>query len=267
MIAPDRIDHVALIVDDLSDAVRLLTQLGLKTSAEVKRRNLRAVFLSCGDVDLEVIEILDAEERASRLGNVPARIEHIAFQVPDLDAALVQLEQLGVRAAGPPRDAGRYRMFFTDPVTSDGVVYQFIQVPDAPPRKVHVIRPAECASVAREVGVRTTHLVTAERGAIDFLTGITEFEPGASLPLHTHNCDESVTVIEGTAMFEYAGQAQELQTFETTLVPANEPHRFFNAGDSPMRILFFYGSIAATRTIVETGETFGIGSDRDRLSK
>ena len=42
--------------------------------------------------------------------------------------------------------------------------------------------------------------------------------------------------------------------FDTTYVDANVPHRFRNASDtSPMRILWTYASIDATRTIVETG--------------
>jgi HTH-type transcriptional repressor of puuD len=111
--------------------------------------------------------------------------------------------------------------------------------------------------------VRTVHLVT---GAIatQFLNGITEFDPGASLPLHSHDCEESVVVLEGQPAFEVGGEVIELEPGDTTWVPAGVVHRFFNRGSGPMRILWIYGSATAARTIAATGETFPIGSAADR---
>jgi putative monooxygenase len=67
-----------------------------------------------------------------------------------------------------------------------------------------VLPSLEEAPVERGGGVRTWYLVTVEHWATEFLTGITEFNPGASLAPHFHNCQESVTVLEGTAIFETA---------------------------------------------------------------
>lgn len=124
----------------------------------------------------------------------------------------------------------------------------------------------ECHAVAvaeRAPGVRTARLAAAELGATSFMSGITEFDPGASLPLHLHNCDESVTVLEGIAIFETDEVSVQLGQYDTTLVPTGCHHRFVNPGPRRMRILFVYGSIVATRTISSTGETFAIGSSRD----
>ncbi len=104
--------------------------------------------------------------------------------------------------------------------------------------------------VERGGGVRTWFLVTAERGASEFLTGITEFDPGASLARHFHNCQESVIVLEGRAGFEAAGDECELEQNTSTLVPTGTVHRFRNPGPGRLRILFVYGSIDATRTLV-----------------
>ncbi len=126
-----------------------------------------------------------------------------------------------------------------------------------------VLRPREQAPFDRGGGVRTVHLVT---GAIatQFLNGTTEFDPGASLPLHSHDCEESVVVLEGEAAFEADGEAIELDAGDTTWVPAGVVHRFFNRGSGPMRILWIYGSATATRTMAATGETFPIGSSAER---
>jgi quercetin dioxygenase-like cupin family protein len=108
--------------------------------------------------------------------------------------------------------------------------------------------------------VRTQYLVTRELGAREFLSGLTEFEPGASLPAHSHNCEESVVVIEGVASFEAEGISAELPKGEATWLPAGCVHSFANRTGSPMRILWTYGSVDATRTIAETGEVVAVGS-------
>lgn len=117
-----------------------------------------------------------------------------------------------------------------------------------------VLRPRELAPVDRGGGVRTVHLVT-DAIATQFLNGTTEFDPGASLPLHSHDCEESVVVLKGQATFEADGEVFELEAGDTTWVPAGVVHRFLNRGAGPLRILWIYGSATATRTIAGTWET------------
>jgi putative monooxygenase len=119
------------------------------------------------------------------------------------------------------------------------------------------------SAIDRGGGVRTVHLITGVVGS-QFLNGITEFDPGASLPLHLHDCEESVVVLEGQAAFEAHGRVIDMEANDTTWVPAGVVHRFFNRGPGPMRILWIYGSVTAHRTMAETGETFPIGSPAER---
>jgi quercetin dioxygenase-like cupin family protein len=117
--------------------------------------------------------------------------------------------------------------------------------------KSHLVLPGlDEPPVERGGGVRTWYLVTAERGATEFLTGITEFDPGASLARQFHNCQESVTVLEGRAIFEADGEEYEMGHNASTLVPTGIVHRFRNLGPGRLRILFVYGSANATRTLV-----------------
>jgi methylmalonyl-CoA/ethylmalonyl-CoA epimerase len=82
----------------------------------------------CGDVSIEVIEIRDQEARLARLGeHQQARIEHIAIEVDDLEATLRALEALAVRPKAPPRLSGGRLTFWTEPQSSDGVMYQFVE--------------------------------------------------------------------------------------------------------------------------------------------
>ncbi|RNG22209.1 cupin domain-containing protein [Streptomyces botrytidirepellens] len=128
-----------------------------------------------------------------------------------------------------------------------------------------VLRPATLDAFSRGGGARTIPLVTKARGAEVFLSGQTLFDGGAGIPLHTHNCPESVVILEGNAIVEIDGQEYELTTFDTTYVDAGVPHRFRNASDTtPMRILWTYASVEATRTIVETGVTTRVDAEHHK---
>lgn len=259
-----RIDHIGIVVDDLDEAVAFLRDvLGLEEGDHVDRADLRTVFFACGSAEIEAIEILDPERRAQRLGEGPARIDHIAIEVSNLDDTFEALEQNGVQPKGPPQQAERYRAFWTTPESSDGVSYQFVERASA--REVRVLRPEEVETVDRGGGVRTVHLCTPEVGARSFTNGSTTIEPGSAVPFHFHNCEESVLILEGSAVFELEGSSELMAAGELTLVPAGVPHRFVNPGPGLLRLFFTYGTITATRTMVESGETAPIGSPRDRL--
>lgn len=125
-----------------------------------------------------------------------------------------------------------------------------------------LLHPADIQPHERGGGARTTPLVTAGMGASAFITGYTEFAGGARIPFHFHNCEESVMLVEGHAIFDIDGEAFDLQPQDVTFIPAGVPHRFRNASDTEtMKILWIYGSPDATRTLVETGETRPIAAE------
>lgn len=126
-----------------------------------------------------------------------------------------------------------------------------------------ILRPSEIKPHERGGGARTIPLVTSGIGSTSLLNGITEFGPNAAIPLHTHNCEESVMVLEGEAIVEIDGVQHRMGATDTTWVPAEVPHRFMNASDTQrMRIFWIYASIDATRTIVATGETRRVDAER-----
>ncbi|MGW8989018.1 cupin domain-containing protein [Streptomyces zhihengii] len=130
-----------------------------------------------------------------------------------------------------------------------------------------VLRPAELTAFGRGGGARTIPLVTRAAGAEVFLTGQTLFDGGAGIALHTHNCPESVTILEGDAIVEIDGTEHHVSRFDTTYVPVGTPHRFRNASaTAPMRILWIYATVDATRTLVETGVTARVDAEHNKAA-
>ena len=95
-------------------------------------------------------------------------------------------------------------------------------------------------------------------------TGQTVFQPGTGLPLHSHNVEESVLVLDGLATAQIGDDHVDLVAGQATWVPAGVAHRFLNRGDGIMRIYWVYGGRDVTRTITATGETFAHLSEADR---
>ncbi|SNS86877.1 cupin domain-containing protein [Tropicimonas sediminicola] len=129
-----------------------------------------------------------------------------------------------------------------------------------------IVRYEGITPFARGDGVETRLIVGRSTDpAAPFTTGTTVFPAGSAAPLHTHNCAEQVTILEGAAEAMVGGEVSTLGPMDTSFVPADVPHYFRNIGDGPLKILWIYGAREVTRTFVETGETVAHMSPRDQV--
>lgn len=130
-----------------------------------------------------------------------------------------------------------------------------------------LIRETDRRHIQRGGGAVTTQMVTPESGATAFLNGFTNIPPGGAIPLHYHNCEESVLIVAGTAFVEAGDEAFPADAGDVTWLPAGLPHRFINPSKSDvLRIFWTYASVDATRTLTDSGKTALIFSENQETS-
>jgi len=75
----------------------------------------------------------------------------------------------------------------------------------------------------------------------EVVTAIAEFQPGATVGMHTHPGEEAAYVLEGTILLEQQGKpAVTLKAGETFLIPSGTPHNATNKGTARARVLANY---------------------------
>ena len=124
-----RVNHLGIIVEDLDEAVRSFTErLGLTLDhIEPYGDELQIAFLPCGDTLVELIEPrTEAGSNADYLKQHGPGIQHVAFEVEDLEAALSELAERGVKPLGdaPMPGAGGTRIAFLEPQAFGGILVE-----------------------------------------------------------------------------------------------------------------------------------------------
>ena len=77
------------------------------------------------------------------------------------------------------------------------------------------------------------------------------FEPGARLPCHRHEFDESITIVQGTATCIVEGRRHELSGNATALVPEGRCHYFINLTLEPMAMIWVYAGDRPDRIVMD----------------
>jgi len=96
------IEHIGIAVKDLDTAITYYENvLGLKCYAieEVADQKVKTAFFKVGDTKIELLESTDPEGPIGKFIEKKGEgIHHIAFNVPELEEALKEVDESGIQA-------------------------------------------------------------------------------------------------------------------------------------------------------------------------
>jgi quercetin dioxygenase-like cupin family protein len=117
-----------------------------------------------------------------------------------------------------------------------------------------ILRFSEARVDAGDPGVAARRMVNSAMGSRTITCGVSVFEPGSAIFLHTHPCEEVVAVVDGEAVCELDGERHLLRPFDLSFVPPLVPHRFVNESDRPFTMIYFYPTTDLSRDAVDPAE-------------
>jgi quercetin dioxygenase-like cupin family protein len=114
-------------------------------------------------------------------------------------------------------------------------------------------------SVGDDPDTRGRIATAADAGTgAESMTIVLEVDPGKRIPLHTHSAEETIIVLNGSAIAT-AGEAQgPVSVGSVIVVPAFAKHGFENTGAETLRLLAFFPAGAVVSWFDEPIAPFGV---------
>lgn len=131
-----KVDHIGIAVPDLGEALKFYEgALGMKAADTevVEEQKVKVAFLPTGDSELELLESTDPEGPIAKfIEKKGAGIQHVALRVDDIEAALAELKEAGVKLIDekPRYGAGGARIAFLHPKATGGVLLELCERKD-----------------------------------------------------------------------------------------------------------------------------------------
>ncbi len=127
------IDHIGVAVKSIEAAARFYTEvLGLEVAdiENVAEQKVNVAFIPITDSEVELLESTHEDGPVAKY--IQARgegIQHLAFRVDDIEAALEELKAKGVRLIDqtPRHGAGGAKIAFIHPKETHGVLVELCQ--------------------------------------------------------------------------------------------------------------------------------------------
>ncbi|SDT88716.1 methylmalonyl-CoA epimerase [Desulfobacula phenolica] len=128
-----KIDHIGIAVSSIDEKKNFWTDaLGLKLekTETVLEQSLITAFLSVGESELELLESTSDEGPVAKyIEKKGEGIQHVAFQVENLEQALAELKEKGIQLIDqtPRKGAGGSKIAFLHPKATSGVLVELCE--------------------------------------------------------------------------------------------------------------------------------------------
>jgi methylmalonyl-CoA/ethylmalonyl-CoA epimerase len=128
-----KVDHIGVAVENLDAALAVysgILGLELKGTEVVEQQKVKTAFLPIGGSEIELLESTDPEGPIGKFIAAKGQgMQHIAFRVEDIDAALAELKAKGVRLIDEKAryGAGGARIAFIHPKATGGVLVELCE--------------------------------------------------------------------------------------------------------------------------------------------
>ena len=132
---------------------------------------------------------------------------------------------------------------------------------------IHHLPFSMIPKISRGNGI-VNHLIASKSiGASKIHSGITIIPPQTSVPAHSHNTEEQVTILKGTLKIILNGRKEvDCNVYDSTFITSNIQHELINETDEEVHAIIIYGSVDVNRTFSKTGLTVLIGSKEDNFT-
>ena len=132
---------------------------------------------------------------------------------------------------------------------------------------VHHLPFSKIPKISRGNGI-VNHLIASKNiGASKIHSGITIIPPKTSVPAHSHNTEEQVTILKGTLKIILNMEKEvNCNRYDSTFITSNIQHELINETDEEVHAIIIYGSVDVNRTFSKTGLTVLIGSKEDNFT-
>ena len=85
--------------------------------------------------------------------------------------------------------------------------------------------------------VKIRWLITKNDGAPNFAMRLFEIEPNGYTPLHQHDWEHEVFILEGVGITRNKEKEESLHPGDVIYIPSKEWHQFVNTGSEPLKFL------------------------------
>lgn len=129
-----KVDHIGIAVKNLEEAkkfyVEKLGMTHLPDDEVVEQQKVKVSFFPCGDSEIELLESTSPDGPIAKFIEQKGEgIQHIALRVDNIEAALADLKEQGVRLIDekPRYGAGGADIAFVHPKATGGILLELSQ--------------------------------------------------------------------------------------------------------------------------------------------